>query len=81
MPVYAVGCKPDAPCELKHMTKQETRERFTAKAKADGRYDAIQAKWRARWWKKKAAAVKNTWLGALIPTTQNTSKKLEKSNG
>lgn len=66
MPVYAVGCGPDAPCELKPMTKKEYRLRYEAKAKAEGRYDLVQAKWRARWWKKKAAAVPNTWLGALM---------------
>lgn len=75
MPVYAVGCKPDAICDLKHQTKQETRERFTAKAKADGRYDLMQAKWRNRWWKKKAASVPNTWLGALMSVTNQTINK------
>ena len=75
MPVYAVGCKPDAVCELQNQSKRETRLKYEAKAKADGRYDIVQARWRNRWWKKKAAAVKNTWLGALMPTTQKTKNR------
>ncbi len=78
MPVYAVGCKSDAPCEFERMTKRETRLRYEAKAKADGRYDKVRAMWRAKWWKKKAASVPNTWLGALMPATKTKNTNGEK---
>ena len=66
MAVYAIGRKPDAECKLKTLTKRQIRLRFEAKAKKDGRYDSMQARWRARYWTRKAAAVGDPMVAALF---------------
>ncbi|MBB5610412.1 MULTISPECIES: hypothetical protein [unclassified Janthinobacterium] len=66
MAVYAVGSLPDAPCRLKHQTKLQTRLRFEAKAKQDGRWDRMQARWRSKYWIRKAAAAGDPLVAALF---------------
>ena len=66
MAVYAVGDLPDAPCKLKHLTKRQIRLRFEAKAKKDGRYDSMKARWRSKYWVRKASAVGDPLVAALF---------------
>lgn len=66
MAVYAVGDLPDAPCKLKHLTKRQIRLRFEAKAKQDGRWDSMKARWRSKYWIRKARAVGDPLVAALF---------------
>lgn len=66
MAVYAIGDLPDAPCKLKHLTKRQIRLRFEAKAKLDGRWDSMQARWRSKYWIRKAATVGDPLVAALF---------------
>ena len=66
MAVYAVGNLPDAPCKLQHLSKRQIRLRFEAKAKKDGRYDSMKARWRSKYWIRKAGAVGDPLVTALF---------------
>ena len=66
MAVYAVGDLPDVPCKLPHLTKRQIRQRFEAKAKKDGRYDSMKARWRSKYWIRKAGAVGDPLVAALF---------------
>ena len=66
MAVYAVGDLPDAPCTLPHLTKRQIRLRFEAKARKDGRYDAMKARWRSKYWIRKAGAMGDPLVAALF---------------
>ena len=66
MAVFALGNLPDVKCKLKTLTKRQIRLRFEKKAKEDGRYDAMQAKWRSKYWIRKAAAVGDPMVSALF---------------
>ena len=66
MVVYAVGDLQDVPCKLKHLTKRQIRLRFEAKAKLDGRWDRMQARWRSKYWIRKARAVGDPLVAALF---------------
>lgn len=66
MAVYAVGDLPDAPCTLQHLTKRQIRLRFETKAKKDGRYDSMKARWRSKYWIRKASAVGDPLVAALF---------------
>ncbi|MGK5040414.1 hypothetical protein ACQ4WQ_08735 [Janthinobacterium sp. GB1R12] len=66
MAVYAVGNLPDAPCTLPCLTKRQIRLRFEAKAKKDGRYDSMKARWRSKYWIRKAGAVGDPLVAALF---------------
>lgn len=66
MAVYALGNLPDVKCKLKTLTKKQIRTRFDKKAKEDGRYDAMKAKWRSKYWIRKAAAVGDPMVSALF---------------
>ncbi|KAB8066249.1 hypothetical protein [Janthinobacterium violaceinigrum] len=66
MAVYAVGDLPDAPCKLKNLTKSRIRLRFEAKAKQDGRWDSMKARWRSKYWIRKAGAVGDPLVAALF---------------
>lgn len=66
MAVYAVGDLPDAPCKLQHLSKRQIRLRFEAKAKLDGRWDRMQARWRSKYWIRKAGTVGDPLVAALF---------------
>ena len=66
MAVYAVGDLPDAPCKLLHLSKRQIRLRFEAKAKQDGRWDSMKARWRSKYWIRKAGAVGDPLVAALF---------------
>jgi hypothetical protein len=66
MAIYALGNLPDAPCTLKKLTKQEIRQRFEKKAKADGRWDSMRAKWRSVYWRRKAATERDPLVAAMF---------------
>ncbi|OEZ50321.1 hypothetical protein JAB1_14360 [Janthinobacterium sp. MP5059B] len=70
MAVYAVGNLPDAPCKLQHLSKRQIRLRFEAKAKKDGRYDSMKARWRSKYWIRKAGAVGDPLVVALFGTAR-----------
>ena len=65
MAEYAVGNLPDAPCTLQRLTKRQIRLRFEAKAKQDGRWDSMKARWRSKYWIRKAGAVGDPLVAAL----------------
>ena len=66
MAVYAVGDLPDAPCQLKHLTKRQVRLRFEATAKQDGCWDSMKARWRSKYWIRKAGAMGDPLVAALF---------------
>ena len=66
MAVYAVGDLLDEPCTLPRLTKRQIRLRFEAKAKKDGRYDSMKARWRSKYWIRKASAVGDPLVAALF---------------
>ncbi|MES2262133.1 MAG: hypothetical protein V4724_26735 [Pseudomonadota bacterium] len=66
MAIYSIGNQPDVKCKIKALTKRQIRLRFEAKAKEDGRYDGIKARWRSRYWTRKAAAVGDPMVSALF---------------
>ena len=66
MAEYAVGNLPDAPCTLQRLTKRQIRLRFEAKAKQDGRWDSMKARWRSKYWIRKAGAVGDPLVAALF---------------
>lgn len=66
MPVFSIGNLPDAKCRLKSLTMRQIRLRYEAKAKADGRYDRVQAHSRSRYWLRKAAALGDPMTSALF---------------
>lgn len=68
IPVYALGDQKDAPNRLKKLTKKQICARYYAKAKADGRYDNMQAKWRKRHWEEKACREGDPLINALFGT-------------
>ena len=68
MAVYAVGNLPDVPCILPRLTKRQIRLRFEAKAKKDGRYDSMKARWRNKYWIRKAGALGDPLVAALFGT-------------
>ena len=70
MAVYAVGNLPDAPCTLQRLTKRQIRLLFEAKAKKDGRYDSMKARWRSKYWIRKAGAVGDPLVAALFGATR-----------
>jgi hypothetical protein len=77
MPVYVAGPGKDAADALPRLSRQQISQRHEAKIKGTETMDARRARQRNRWWEKKAATTKQTWLSAL---TSIRAPKQTKSN-
>lgn len=65
MAVYAVGNKPDVPCNLPTLTKHEIYIRYRDRWEGTEKADRVRARGRARWWKKKAQTTPQHPFSAL----------------
>lgn len=66
MAVYAVGDKPDVPCELRKLTKHEIYVRYRNRCAGTEREDRKKAKDRMRWWEGRAATKGDPLVAALF---------------
>jgi hypothetical protein len=66
MAVYARGNKPDAPNTLPKLTKKEVRERYRDRWAGTEKGDKRSARYRERYWQKKAAKCGDPLVAALF---------------